>query len=142
MAAKEMYDYLSTVTPDVDITLGAGGYEIHPQGVLTERGTKNQVVHEGDDGSEQRVSLSNDSIFHVELAWDVVTESEAGTLIDFYYDSAKGNGRQKSFKWEHPDDGHTYVVRFDCDMERARKAHDVYGILNIRFKVLGKIDDA
>jgi len=68
-------------------------------------------------------------------------QSESGTLIDFYYDPNKGNARQKSFKWAHPDDGHVYVVRFDCSMERARKDYDVYGILNIKFRVLGRIAD-
>lgn len=142
MAAKEMYDYLNVVSPDVAITLGAGAYEIHPQGVIVEMGAKNQVVHMADDASEQRVSFDDDSIMWVVLSWEHITESEAGTLIDFYYDSAKGNGRHKSFRWEHPTDGHTYVVRFDCDMERQRKAHDVWGILNIRLRVLGSIADA
>jgi len=139
MAAKEMYDYLSSATADVNITLGAGAYEIHPQGVIAEHGTKNAVILEGDDGSEQRVSLSDDSIFHMTLSWEHLTESEAGILFDFYHDSAKGNGRQKSFKWESPWDGHTYVVRFDCDLDRERKAYDVFGFMNVKFKVLGYV---
>jgi len=139
MANKAMADYLSVVTPDVNITLGAAPYEIHPQGILTELGEKNQKVHIGDDLSEERISFSDDTIFLVTLSWETVTESESGTLIDFYYDSTKGNGIQQSFKWAHPDDGYVYVVRFFCSMERARKAHDIYGILNIKFKVLGKV---
>jgi hypothetical protein len=139
MAAKEMYDYLSPATADVAITLGGGAYEIHPQGVIAEIGIKNQEIHEADDNSEERISFSDDSIFRVQLNWEVVTESEAGTLIDFYYDAAKGNGRGNTFQWEHPTDGHTYVVRFDCDMERVRRAHDIYGILNITLRVLGYV---
>lgn len=142
MALKEMYDYLQTVTPDVDITLGASPYEIHPQGVIVEAGAKHQAVHEGDDESEERISFSDTAVFRVQLSWETLTGSEAGTIIDFYYDTAKGNARQKTFKWKHPDDGHTYVVRFDCDMARARRNYDVYGIMNIVFKVLGRIADA
>lgn len=138
---KEMYDYIDIVAPDVDITLGAAPYEIHPQGVVAERGEKNQVIHTGDDLSEERISFSNSSHFIVTLSWEIITESESGTLIDFYYDVAKGNGTYNSFKWAHPDDGHIYVLRFDCSMERARKAHDIYGILNIKFKILGRIAD-
>ena len=127
MAAKEMYDYLSIVTPDVDITLGVAPYDINPQGPMPESGTKNQIIHLGDDNSEARISFSNDSIFRAIIGLETLTESEAGTVTDIYYDTAKANARQKSFKWAHID-GHTYVIRFDCDMERVRRQHDIYGI--------------
>jgi len=138
MAAKEMYDYLSAATADVAITLGAGAYEIHPQGVIVERGSKYQEIRESDANDEERISFSDDSVFRVVLQWETITESEAGTLIDIYYDAAKANGTVNSFQWAHVD-GHTYVVRFDCDMERQRKNHDVYGILNITLRVLGYV---
>jgi hypothetical protein len=50
-------------------------------------------------------------------------------------------GIERSFQWQHPDDGHTYVVRFACDLARERKAYDIYGIMNVKLRVLGRIDD-
>lgn len=133
MAAQEMYDYLSaktmTATYNYDISLAA-------QGVVTERSMKNQVIHIGDDGSEERVGLSDDSIFYVEFNWNVLSESDAGTVMDWYNDPNKANGKLKSFKWTHGD-GHTYVVRFDCDLSRVGQSKSRYSIPNIRFKILG-----
>jgi len=142
MAQKEMYDYLPTVSADANYTLGLTPYGIAPQGVVVEAGEFAQAVHVGDDGSEERVGFSDQAVFHVRLNWEVLTASDAGTLVDFYYNPLIGKGRLRSFKWKHPDDGHTYVVRFDCNMERQRKAYDIYGVLNITLKVLGRIADA
>lgn len=141
MALKEMYDYLPTVSADADYTLGGSSYEIHPQGVIAEAGTFKQVIHEGDDGSEERISLSDQAVFRVRLSWEVLTGSDSGILYDFYYNPSIAKGRLRSFKWKHPDDGHTYVVRFDCDLERQRKAYDIYGVLNVALKVLGRLAD-
>ncbi len=124
---------------DADYTLGYTPYEIHPQGVIVEIGTKNQVVHKGDDGSEERISLSDTSEFTVHLNWDTLTASESGTLMDFWHNAAIGNGIQRSWKWKHPDDGHAYVVRWDCDFPRTRKAYDVYGVMDITLAVLGRV---
>ena len=72
----------------------------------------------GDDGSEERVSLSDDSIFYCTLIWTYKNASDAGTIMDFFHDAAKGNGNAESFKWTHPTDGHSYVVRFDGPLDR------------------------
>ena len=141
MAARELYDYLEVVAPDIDVTLGAGSYNVRPQGVIFESGAKNQVINQGDDDSEEIITLSSGKNFRVRLQWETITESEAGTLMDFYWDEAKGDCRANTFKWQHPYDGHTYVVRYDCDFERRRRAHDIYGILDVTFRVLGKIAD-
>lgn len=137
MAAKEMYDYLSVVTADNNQTLN-----VSPSKVMTEIGTKNQVIHLGDDGSEERVSLSNDSIFYVTLQWDLLSAADSGTLVQFYHDATYGNGIAESFKWTHPTDGHTYVIRFDSDLNRELYLRSWFGILNVKFKVLGTIVDA
>jgi len=136
MANSEIYDFVSTVTADNDVTL-----TLKPQRTLVETGTKNQIVLLGDDGSEERISLSDTSIFKVRLSWDVLNESDSGTLFDFWNNAAKGNGRLESFKWEHPVDGHTYVVRFDCDIPRTIRVGNLYGVTNITLKVLGRIAD-
>lgn len=142
MSAREMYDYLTTIASDVDYTLGQAPYAIHPQGVITEIGTKNQEVFRGDDGlSRVAISYSDVSVFIAQLQWEILTASESGTLMDFWHNTAIGNGWVNSFKWAHPDDGHIYVVSWDCDFSRQRLAYDIYGILNIQFAVWGRIAD-
>jgi hypothetical protein len=142
MAAKEMYDYLSTISPDVSsFTLGVAPYAIVPQGAVAERGVMNQEIHTSDDDSEERISFSSAPTFTVRIPFETLTESEAGVLYDIYYDSAKANGIEKTFKWLYPD-GHTYVARFDCDLERIRKAADIYGFAEITMRILGRIADA
>ena len=139
-----MADYLDIVVPDVSsFTLGAGGYAIHPQNVLRDSGEKNQEIHPADDAkSEERIDLGDDeAIMGVTLSWDVLTATESGLLFDIYNDPAKANAMMNSFPWQHPDpdDGHIYVVRFDCSLERERQAYDIYGIMNIKLRVLGYI---
>ena len=139
MAAKEMYDYLSTVAPDNEETLSTP----EPQDILTEKGLINQEIHLGDDGSEERIGLSDGAIFYVTLVWSGLEAADSGTILDFYFDAAKGNGRIESFKWAHPTDGHTYVVRFDTDLTRPQKSGGkIHQIKAVKFKVLGRIVDA
>ena len=138
MAAKEMWDYLSAtpVTPDYNATL-----DVRPQRVLIEDGVKNQIVHLGDDNSEEIISYSTDSVFYVSLQWDALTESDAGTIFDFYHDTAKGNGMARSFKWTNyaeTSDQHTYTVRFASSLPRSVIPGNIHGFANILFKVLGR----
>ena len=133
MSDKEIYDYVSEATPDYAATT----LTVAAQRVVKERGLKNQIIHIGEDGSEERISLSNQSIFYVDVEWPVKSESDVGTIIDFYLDSSKGNGKARSFYWEHPTDGHTYVVRFDNDITRTISLGDFYGVPNVTFKVIG-----
>lgn len=136
MAAKEIYDFVSIATPDYDAILS-----VRPQEILVETAGKNQVVHIMDDGSEERISLSDTSIFHIRLRWNYLTEADAGTIFDWWNDSTKANGIERTFKWSHPTDGHTYVVRFDSDISRAIRPANVHGFAEVRLKVLGKIAD-
>lgn len=138
MAEVEMYDYLSAVSPDYNSTL-----DVSPQEVLPEIVEKNQVIHKFDDGSERVVSLDDTAIFHVKLRWNRgITKSDAGTIFDFYADASKANGMARSFKWDHPLDGHTYVVRFRSELSREwfeSATHQRYS--EVVFKVLGRIND-
>ncbi len=136
MANAELYDYLSTVSADVDQTLS-----IDPQSVLTETITKNDLVNEGDDRSEERAEFTGDFIAYVVIRYDLLSASDSGTIIDFFYNSSKGNGLINSFKFSHPD-GHTYVVRFDTDLTRLiNPAPSKHSIKNIKLKILGRIAD-
>lgn len=136
MAASEMYDFLSTVTPDVDVTLS-----LTPQGQIRESGTKNQIVHVADDNSREVVSLSDDSIFYLYVPYNALSEADAGTIFDMYHDAAKANGRENSIKFQHPTDGHTYVVKFDCDLDRVKQLAAIWGFAEIRFWVKGRVAD-
>ena len=132
-----MWDYLSEVTPDyLDDTLDV---KRHVQ--ITEEGSKNQILHLGDDNSEEVISFSDDTIFYVNIQWELLKEAEAGTIYDFYHDPLKANGMARSFKWVHygeKTDQHTYTVRFVSKMSRDLKSWDIHGIKNIRLKVLGR----
>jgi len=140
MAAKEIYDYVSIVTPDKDVTLS-----IHPSVPpivnIPEEVDKKDIIHIGDDGSEERMSHGSGLIFKITIKWNALSEDDAGTILDFWADSDKGYGRVNSFKYDHYD-GHTYVVRFDSKMTRERIfAGATYGIDSITLRMLGRIAD-
>jgi len=140
MAAIEMYDYLAIVAADNNQTL-----DLKSQRTIVETGTKKQEIHEGDDGSEERIDFGTNNItnFKVSLQWVNISESNAGTLMLFWNDSSYGSGKAKSFKWinygEPAGSRHTYVVRFDSDIKRDVEIGYHYGVTNIVLKVLGKI---
>lgn len=138
--AYEMYDYLSAVTPDYSATT----LNIACQVELIETGQFSQEVHEGDDTSEEVVSFSITPIYFVELQWPTSNAANTGTIFDFFSDTAKGYGYSRSFKWAHPSDGHTYVVKFRSKIRRTYRpaATDILGISTIMLKVIGRINDA
>ena len=135
MAAKEIYDWTSTVTPDYNAAIG-----ILPQGDVTEESAKPGVIHVGVDGSEERISFGTSSVFYINIQWNLLSESNSGTIFDWYNDPAKANGCQRSFKYAWGD-GHTYVCRFDCKLPRSGNAMSRLGIKSIRMKILGRIAD-
>ena len=133
MAASEIYDFLSIVTPDYDYTL-----EIHVQGAIKEEGYKNQVIHRADDNSRKVVTLSTGSMFFVYWDWAQLSEADSGTLFDLYHDPVKANGMARSFKWEGHD-GHTYVVVFNCKFNRAGTAVTRWGVPGVCLEIIGKV---
>ena len=137
MASKEMYDYISTVSADNNQTLS-----VQPSRMITEIGQFQDKIHMGDDGSEERIQLSSTPIFYVTLYWNNRTASDIGTVFDFYFNAAYGNGRTESFKWTHPTDGHTYVVRFEGELSRTIINPEIHGVPSCKLRVLGRIADA
>lgn len=133
--AKEIYDYVDTISADVDVTLS-----LDPQVVIPEVGGKGDIIHLADDESEERIGYSSDFNFYITIRYDLLNESDAGTLLDIWADSSKANGRVNSWKFVHPD-GHTYVVRFDTDLTRL-VSPTYYTVKNIRLKILGRIADS
>lgn len=110
----DMSTYLTTKTADYTAT----ELVITPQNVMVEKGAKNQISYEMDDGTYYVVSLS-DSYFTIQLQWDWLSLADAETILDFYHDSNKANGMENTFYWEHPLDGNTYVARFISELSRT-----------------------
>jgi len=132
MAAKYLSDYFTgTLTADYTTALA-----ISAQGIVSEEGYKNQVIHMADDNSEERITLSTGSIFYV--TWDLnqLSESDAGTVMDHYHDPAKANGIARSFKWT-AHDTKNYVARWDCHLTRSGNALSRWGYKGLRLRVLG-----
>lgn len=121
------------MTADVDVTLS-----ITAQGQVTEESHENTVIHTGDDESEERIILSSSPVFFLRWAYNQLSASDAGTVLDLYHTSAQAMA--KSFKAVH--DGHTYVVRFDSSLTRRGPHPSRLGIPEIRLKILGRILDA
>lgn len=134
MAAKELYDYLDTVEADKDVTL-----ELDPQAVMTIQVKKAQVELLGDDNSSEILHFSDDPIAYINIRYDLLNESDAGTLFDIFMDTDKANGKLYSFKFDSPD-GHTYVVRFNTDMSEMMNP-TYYSFAQISLKVIGRIED-
>lgn len=111
MADKEMYDYLSTVTPTYTTTT----LSITPHGELKYIGKKSQVVHNFHGGGIGVISFNDSPYYDVFIEWQILTSSDHGTIMDFYMDANKANGMENSFYWAHPVDGHTYVAQFMSD---------------------------
>ena len=132
MSGKTMSDFFDgTTVADYGNTL-----IIKPMGKVTEEGFKNQVIHIADDNSEERITLTTGSMFYVSWSWEVLSEDEAGLVMDFYHDPNKANGIGRTFKWlAH--DTNTYVARFDCKLPRSGQNLDQWGYPEIRLRVLG-----
>ena len=134
ISAKEPYDYISSVTPDYDYTL-----TIKAQGSVTERGMFNQILHTADDGSDEVVTLATTPIFYFVWKWNQLSESNAGTILDLYFDPLKAKGMARSFKLTGHD-GNSYVVKFaNNDLARTGNASSRWGYPDIKFKVIGKV---
>ncbi len=136
MAASEIWDYLPATPVTADYTTTT--LSLAPQNVLVEDGAKKQVVHTFDDGSQEVITLSEQSVFFVTLQWDLMNESDSGTLFNMFHNSSMGNGLARSFYWEHPSDGHTYTVVFASVLPRNIKPGLVYGFSQVRLKILGR----
>ena len=105
---------------------------------ITEMGRFSHVIHVADDNSEQRIAFCATPIYYVEMEWEWVDPTEAGTIFDWYFDPNKAYGKKRSFYWRHPTDDTIYVVRFDMELERGIDSlTGQHGLPNIRLKILG-----
>ena len=132
MAAKYMSDYF-TGSGSADYTTALS---LSAQGTVTEEGFKNQVIHMADDNTEERITITSGSVFYVTWDFNRLSESDAGTVLDHYHDSAKANGMGKTFKWT-AHDGKNYIARWDCRLSRSGTALSRWGFQGLRLRILG-----
>ena len=138
MALKEMYDYLSTgITLNSTVVLN-----VKPTHIVTELGEFKDSIHIGDDGSEERILLGTSTpIFYASLYWSNQDTTDIGTVYDVYFNSSYGAGRTKTFMWDHPTDGYTYITRFESQLSRSIMMPNIHSIPSCKLRVLGRIND-
>jgi hypothetical protein len=129
--AGELKDYLSATTADYSTTQ----FDVTPQEVMTEEGEFRQKTVEFDDVSVGVLTKSTTPIFLFSLRWPLLTEADANTIYDFYFDTAKAKGRARTFEFPHPTDGNTYIVRFWSTM--SRETRYLRSINEIKLRVEG-----
>lgn len=130
-----MDSYLSTVIPDYATTT----LSVTPQNTIKETPILRQNLLTYDSGAIEAVSVTDDIYFQVSLEWTSISIADAATIRDFFLASAKGHGMAQSFKWLHPTDGNTYVVKF---LQAPSKSilHSMPGlskIATIKLQVIG-----
>lgn len=139
MANFEIWDFLSSDVVSADTTFDLGDSTMPvPQGTIPETGFKNQIIHYADDNSEEVVTYSNESVFHLTNVWPVLTESESGELFNFWHSTGIANGVSRKFRYTHPTDGHTYTNRFVSEIVRVRYPGPIKGVQAVTMRVLGR----
>jgi hypothetical protein len=133
--AGSMADYLDIAVPDY----GTETLFLAPQDTMPEAASKNQIVHELDDGDMEVISLSDEPQFTVTLQWDVLSLADSDALMDYWLSPAKANGYARSFKWSHPLDGHVYVARFASDITRTLRTANLAGVASLKLRIEGVV---
>lgn len=109
--AIKLKDFLSPVQADYPHALGIDTYKN-----VDIKGALDQEVERYDDGSSTTFSFNNDRPnLTARLPIHYLSSSDKETILDWYFDGDKANGRGRTFLWVYDSD--TYVVRFDCDFE-------------------------
>ena len=114
-----MASYLSSVTADYTAT----ELYVTPQNIMEETPVLSQIVHESDGGSIAVVTLAEKVVFDVALEWDIISEADSATIIDFWVDPYKGNGMARTFYWCHPLDSNTYTSQFLSSISQISKSN-------------------
>jgi len=107
--AKEMFDYLSNMVADYTTETLSVGCQVD----LEFKTKVHQVVHEFDDGTVKRKNISSTVWYEGYLQWPKgLDAADHDTVTDIYSNSSKANFGENTIYWEHPTDGHTYVLQF------------------------------
>lgn len=139
MAAFEMWDYLDVATVTADTTLDLCDSTMPtPQKVITEEGVKNQIIHLADDNSEETITYSNETVFHVTALYQALRPAESGEVFNFWHSTGVANGIARKFRFSHPTDGHTYTAKFVSAISREIKVGNIDGISAARIRIVGR----
>jgi len=126
-----MVDYLPYKEPDYDAEFPDLPVESFSENIDIEC-----KIIETEDNGEERIAMS-EPFFIVTLNFPQLNKNQIAMLFDFYFNENKANGKINSFKWTHPTDGCTYVVRFDTDLESSFKKGFYTDSFSIDLRVLG-----
>jgi hypothetical protein len=137
MAAGDIFEYLNEASADYSDTQ----FDVEPQIIMTEYGHFRQEKFEYDNNSRQVITRSDTPKVWFRLKWDGLYVADARTIIDFYFDKAKGKGMARSFEFPHPTDGQTYVVAFDEEVSKDILVA-YYRIPDVVLAVLGYVADS
>ncbi len=127
----KMANYLPYKEPDYNAE-----FPDLPVESLSESINAEYKIAETEDNDEERVAIS-EPFFIVTLDFPHLRKSQIAMLFDFYFDEDKTNGKVNTFKWVHPTDGCTYVVRFDTDLENSFRRGFYTDNFSIDLRVLG-----
>ncbi len=127
-----MADYLTELVPDY-----AGVISITPQQVLMSEPQFNQEILFTDSNTPVTISHSDDVFFVVSPIWSAIRSYEADEIMKFFLSTERANRFHKSILWEHPEDGHTYVVKFINAPAHKIHPNGRADIANVVFLVLG-----
>ena len=103
-----MYNYLLPKTADYTTEI----LSIPSQVLIPQTGNKDQVIHTFYGGGVAVVTMSNTSFFDISIQWTNISAANKIILMDLWHNPLKANGRDRTFYWTHPKDGHTYTARF------------------------------
>lgn len=127
-----MYNSLQSATPSTATILN-----IKPKGKLVERPYRNQKLFEMDDFDEVIVTHSEDVLFEVTIPFNTLSNADSETILGLYMDISNAYGMEYSFKWLHPKDTKTYVVRFGSNLSRTIKFNHWHRYKSFKLHVLG-----
>lgn len=130
----DLKDYLQAMAADYQQLL-----DISPQQVVVESAFLRQNVVEYDDTSVAVMTRSTGPKAFFFIRWDGLSAVDAGKVLDFYLDPAKGKGKARSFEFENPHDGHIYIVQFDSEISREHRYNTA--IPEIKLRVRGYKDE-
>jgi len=127
-------DYLNVEVPDyytVYLTKSAN-YDIPMPG------SYKQVVNDTDGGSGKIVTLKTTPDSTVNLRWTGVSQADADTLSDLYYNPAKAYGMVNSYVWQHPQTLEYFTIQNISEYTQTATIMS-YGRYDISFtaKILG-----
>ena len=134
-----LWDYLPDLVPDYvyEITLT-------PQAFVQSIPVRDDdiEVHYGVGTSEERIIFATQVLAIFTLTWNIMTEADFETLLDWYEDPNKACRTGNSFYYTPPitfsSVVKTYVVRFLTPLEVAFQDFKIYKVATLQFEVLGR----